>query len=174
MKLIFVTGLRELDRKTIVELALQRSGRKKEFTVVDFDKISEVAEEVEQAAESETARQMLTKFYEDMEKTVIADLKEQKGSMLINGYLTFDTRHGYIGAVPEGFFRSFKPDTIVILERQADLNERLEQRALEQQGINRYFGSIYASLTGSTLKIIRFRERKMMEAVEELGDVLRH
>lgn len=174
MKLIFVSGLKDVDKKTIVELALQRSGRKREFTVIDFDMIEDVSEEIEVISDIGTARKLLSKFYENLEKDVISALKEQNGSLIVSGHLTFRTRHGYIRAVPDDFFRSFKPDSIVILEEQPNFNEKTDPAKVEQQHINRYFGTIYSSTSGSTFKIIRFNEKRMMEAVGELSDIIRY
>ncbi len=173
MKLIFVTGLAEIDRKTIVNLALQRAVRKKEFKVVDFDSIGNIAEDMKNATGLETARNMLSKFYKDVENVMISDLKEERGNIIVNGYLTLGTAYGYMRTMPDEFFRSFKPDSIVILEKE-DAGLGTVMKTNEHQHINRYYGAMCSSLCGSTLKIIKFREKKMMEAVEELSDLLKH
>jgi adenylate kinase len=174
MKLLFISGMRDIDRKTIVELALQRSGRKREFTVVDFDKIEDIGEEVETLSDLGSARSLISKFYERVEKSIITLLKEQSGSLIVSGYLTFKTRHGYIRAVPDDFFHAFKPDTVVILEQHPDFGEKIDQDKIEQQQINKYFGTIYSSFSGSTFKIIKFKEKRMLEAVNELSEVIRY
>jgi adenylate kinase len=174
MKLLFVSGMRDVDRKTIVELALQRSGRKREFTIIDFDKIEDVGEDVETLSDLGSARRLISKFYERVEKDIITRLKEQSGSLIVSGYLTFKTRHGYIRAVPDDFFHAFKPDTVVLLERHPDFGEKADHEKLEQQQINRYFGTIYSSFSGSSFKIIRFKEKRMLEAVNELSDIIRY
>ncbi len=169
MKLIFVTGLAGIDRKTIVDLAMQRAGKKREFRVVDFDRIGNVAEDVRNSPDLATARQVLSKFHSDMEKAIISDLKEQKGDVIVIGYLTFETGHGYMKAIPDNLLQSLKPDNIVILET----SEGIDPKKDEHQRINRYYGTMYSSVCDSLLKIIKFREKRMMEAVSELGDLLK-
>ncbi|MEE9323647.1 MAG: hypothetical protein V3U72_03805 [Candidatus Aenigmarchaeota archaeon] len=174
MKLILVTGLAGIDKKTIIDLALQRAGRKKEFKVVDFDTIGNLAEDMKNATDLETARNLLSKFYTDIEKVMISDLKEKRQDIIVNGYLTMGTTYGYMGAIPEEFFRSFKPDNIVILEKGDDAGERIDPKMNEHQHINRYYGAMYSSLCSSVLKIVRFREKRMMEAVKEISDLIKH
>lgn len=170
MKLIFVTGLTGIDRKTIVDLAMQRAGKKREFKVVDFDRIGNVTEDVRNSPDLETARQVLSKFHSDMEKAVISNLKEQKGDVIVIGYLTFETEHGYLKAIPDNLLQSLKPDNIVILEISG---EKIDPKKDEHQRINRYYGTMYSSVCDSLLKIIKFRKKRMMEAVGELGDLLK-
>jgi adenylate kinase len=173
MKIVFVSGLKEIDRKTIIELALQRAGRKRDFKIVNFDAIGDIKEEIEVISDMNNARRLLDKFYENIEKSMIEAMKEQPNGLVINGYLTFKTRHGYVRVLPEEFFRSFKPDCIVLLEMQQDGWGKIDPEKIEHQHINRYFAMVYASLIGSTFKIIRFREKKMLDAVESLSDILK-
>jgi adenylate kinase len=77
-------------------------------------------------------------------------------------------------AIPDEFFRSFKPDLIVIIEKADDTIEKTDSRAVEHQRMNRYYGAICSSVAGSALKIIKFREKKMVEAVGELSEILKH
>lgn len=164
MKFIFVTGSSGIDKRTIVDLALQRAGRKGKFRVVDLDSKGMLSEDVQNAPDIETARQVLSKFYKDMENAVISDLKDQKGNVIVIGYLTLATNYGYMSVMPDEFFRSFRPDNIVILE-----NAKTD----EHENINRYYGTMYSSLSGSVLKIIRFTENRMMNAVVELSGLLK-
>lgn len=173
MKLIFVTGLGGIDKKTIIDLALQRAGRKQQYKVVDFDRIGNVSEDIKNSPDLETARQVLLKFYRDVEKVIISDLKEESGDVILIGYLTLETAYGYLKAVPDEFFRSFKPDNIVILERD-DAGGGKDPKTDEHQNVNRYYGTMYSSVCDSVFKIIKFREKKMMEAVEEFSNLIKH
>jgi adenylate kinase len=172
MKLIFISGLAGIDKETLVDLALQRSGRKNDFAVIDFDKIGSLADEIGDIPDMEAVRRVASRFYEKLEKTLITSLKGQRGDIIVNGYLTFATKHGYVRAIPDEFFRSFKPDTLVILEKADDLIAK-DDAAIEHQKINRYYASIYASAAGSALKIIKFRDRKMIDSVKELSELLK-
>jgi adenylate kinase len=170
MKMIFVSGLIEIDRKTIVNLALQRSGYKSQFRYVDFDEVGDVNEDMQNTKDMLTARKIMSDFYEGMEKKMVTNLKEQMGNIIVNGYLTVSTQtFGYFLAVPDAFFQTFKPDVIVVLEKESE-----DERTNEQQEVNRYYATTYSSVCGSNLKIIRFSEDRMMEAVKELGDLIKH
>jgi len=174
MKLIFVAGLPDIDKATIIDLALQRAGRKQEFLLVDFDAIEDIVQDAAEADDMEASRLMLSKFYDKTEKALIAKLKEQRGSIMVNGYLTFGTKYGYARGATDDFFRTFNPDIIVILERYAETGEKTDASTVDHQRINRYYGTIFSSMCGSSLKIIKFRESRMMEAVAELADILKH
>jgi adenylate kinase len=170
MKMIFVSGLKEIDRKTIVNLALQRSGYKDKFKYVDFDDQGNLEEDMENTKDMLTAKKIMSDFYDSVERRVIRDLKEQIGNIIVNGYLSIHSpMFGYFLAVPETFFQTFKPDVIVILEMDSK-----DERIKEQQGINRYYAATYSSLCGSNLKIIRFSEDRMLDAVKELSDLIKH
>jgi len=170
MKMIFVSGLKEIDRKTIIGLALQRSGYKDKFKYVDFDDLGDINEDMENTKDMLTARRVISEFYDLIEKKLITDLKEQIGNIIVNGYLTVHTSlFGYFLATPETFFQTFKPDVIVIIEKITK-----DEKTNEHQEINRYYGITYSSMCGSNLKIIRFREDSMMDAVKELSELIKH
>jgi len=170
MKMIFVSGLKEIDRKTIVSLALQRSGYKDDFKYMDFDEVGDINEDMESAKDMLTARKIMSDFYDILEKRLVTDLKEQIGNIIVNGYLSIHTpTFGYFLAAPETFFRTFKPDVIVIIEKKSR-----DEKTNEQQGINMYYATTYSSICGSNLKIIRFAEDRMMDAVKELSDLIKH
>jgi len=170
MKMIFVSGVREIDTKTIINLALQRSGYKDRFKYVDFNDFGDVNEDMKSAGDMLTARKMMSEFYEAMEKSVIGELKEQLGNIIVNGYLTVSTSSfGYFLATPETFFKTFKPDVIVVVEMITK-----DEKINEQQAINRHYAATYSSMCGSNLKIVKFREDEMMQAVSELSYLIKH
>ncbi|NIO19272.1 MAG: hypothetical protein GTN76_00620 [Candidatus Aenigmarchaeota archaeon] len=170
MKMIFVSGLKEVDRKTIINLALQRSGYRDKFRYVDFDELGDINEEMASAKDMLTARKIMSDFYDGAEKRVIKDLKEQIGNIIVNGYLSVhSSTFGYFLATSEAFFKTFNPDVIVLLEMESK-----DEKTNEQQGINRYYATTYSSMCGSNLKIIRFKEDKMLDAVKELSDLIKH
>ncbi|MCX6817277.1 MAG: AAA family ATPase [Candidatus Aenigmarchaeota archaeon] len=171
MKLIFISGVYGIDKATLVDLALQHAGRKNDFTVVDFDKIENLAEEIGEIPDIDAIRKVAAKFYDKLQKIMITKLKDQKGNIIVSGYLTFLTRYGYVRAIPDEFFRSFRPDSIVVFEKAGDTPG--DDKTNEHQRINRYYASIYSSASGSALKIIKFHEKKMMDSMKELGEMLK-
>lgn len=173
MKVIFVGGLKDIDRKTIIDLALQRAGRKREYKVVDFNLFEEISEEIEATSDLEMVKVILSKFQENVEKSLISEIKQNTGGLIISGFLTFKTRHGYLRSLTEEFFRSFKPDAIILLELHPDSFGKMDIDKIEHQHINRHFGLTYASIIGSVFKVIRFREKKMLDAVEALSNIIK-
>ncbi len=171
MKLIFVCGLPDIDKASLVDLALQRSGVKGSFALVDFDRIQDIHSDMESAQDLDLAKKTLSGFYARIERAMIAKLKERKGDIVVSGCLAVATRHGYLRMVPDDFFRSFKPDSIVILEKDEPAGK--DAATSEHQRINRYYGAFCSSVAGSALKIIKFNEKKMVDAVGELGEVFR-
>ena len=169
MKLILISGLADIDKPALIDLALQRAGRKNEFRVVDFDRIYGNPSEIAEAEDIGAARQSLSRLYEKAEKAMITRLKEQKGDLVASGCLTFDTAFGYMRAMPDEFFKSFNPDLIFIIEK----DEGKDPKTMEHQRMNRYYGAICSSIAGSALKIIKFRENKTVEAVGELSEILK-
>ncbi len=167
MKLIFVTGLEDVDKQTIVDLALQRAGKKRDFEIIDFDKLGDTGE-LKEITDLEAIRHALSKFYGEVEKVMITRMKETT-NLVVSGCLTFETVHGYLRALPDEFFTSFKPDNMVILEK-----ETRDEKANEHQRINRYYGVVFSSLCGAALRIIRFREDRTLKAVEELSKVMKY
>ena len=170
MKMIFVSGLKDVDRKTIINLALQRSGYKGQFKYMDFDEVGDITGDMESAKDMLTARKIMSGFYDNLEKKLVTGLKEQIGNIIVNGYLSIHTpTFGYFLAITETFFKTFKPDVIVILEMESK-----KEKTSEQQEINRYYGVTYSSICGSNLKVIKFSENRMMDAVRELSDLIKH
>jgi len=180
MKLIFVTGLPGIDRKSIINLALQRAGRKSEFSLVDFDTIEDITEDIGEIPDMATAKELIARFSEKMQKTLIGEIKKQKGSIAVNGHLTFATKYGYEHALSDEFFRSFRPDVIVLIEKQklkkkpnGDVVDVLDPQSAEHQTINRHFAAVYSSISGSAIKIIKLSEEKTMDAVSALTEIIK-
>jgi adenylate kinase len=170
MKMIFIAGSKGVDTKTIINLALQRSGRKEEFVCMDFDDLGDIGRDIRNANSILMTKDIISSFYTELEKRMIESMKEVRKDMIINGYLTLDTPNlGYVNILPDSFFRVFKPDMLVILEKEDSGDEHTE----EYQNINRYYGVSYALMCSAGLKIIKVKEDEMMKAVEELSSLIK-
>ncbi|MCK5023136.1 MAG: hypothetical protein KAS04_03110 [Candidatus Aenigmarchaeota archaeon] len=169
MKLIFVTGLAGMDRKTIIDLAIQRSGRNQKFVISDFAELGDISSELKEITSSEDTRGLLSKFYSEVEKIVVSGIREHRENLIVSGFLTLDTPHGYMVSIPGDFFETFKPDNIVILEKKTD-----DKKTIEQQNINRHYAARYSAECNSFLNIIKFDENRLMGAVEKLSEVIKH
>ncbi|MCD6591220.1 MAG: hypothetical protein J7K72_04590 [Candidatus Aenigmarchaeota archaeon] len=175
MKLVFVTGLESIDKKSIINLALQRSGLLRKSRVVDFDSLSDMREEIKTAEEFESLQILIKDYYKKSQKILIDVLKEQKDLVIVDGCLTFRTmNHGYIQAMPKDFFETFKPSVMVILEKMPGVGQRLVPEVVEQQQVNRFYAFACSLTSGALLKIIKFREKRILDAVESLIGVLKY
>lgn len=171
MKLIFVGGLSEIDMKTIIDLAIQRTTRRRRFKAIDIDSVSNISEEIRDTASPDEARSLMEQFHSEVESTVVAGMKEQRDGMIVSSPLTLDTEYGYMRSLPQDFFETFKPDNFIVIEKEMG---NLEPKTAEQQMVNRYYAARYAFECGSFLKIIRFREDRTLGAVEQLSEILKN
>ena len=167
MKMIFVSGLKDVDKDTIVDLAIKNSGKLGKTSHVDM--AGSLDEDLLKAGSSVIARQIARSFYEDMEKKMIQKLKGREEDVMVSGYLT--VKHpglGFLACLPDDFFRVFRPDAIVLLEKDG-----LEDDDREHQRLNRNYAANYALMSGASLKIIKMSKDNMMNAVRELGNMIR-
>lgn len=168
MKLIFVAGPEGIDRKSIIDLAIQRS--KKKYVHIDFDDVGEIRDEMKTADSSFMTKQISTVFYEGLEKDLIKAIRSAGKDVIVNGYLTFRVPEtGYAPAVPESFFKIYKPDLIILLEKVPKKNRDLK----EHQELNRYYGAFYSLAAGAILRIIRVDDNNIMDAVNNISKLIR-
>ncbi len=168
MKMIFVSSPDHTDTKTMIDLAIQRSG-KRSFSLINFEEMGDISKDMEKAKNMMMTKQIASVYYEELEKRMIKSMKKPSENMIINGPLALELPVvGYIHTLPDSFFRVYKPDIIVVLERVSPGGE-----VPELQKVSRDFAINYAMLSGSMLKIIKFREDNMMDAVNELSTLIK-
>jgi len=173
MKMIFVCSPEIIDTKTIINLAMQRSG-KKSFSLINFEDMGDIAGEMRSANSMMMTKQITSVYYEELEKRMIDSMKDPSENLIINGFLALEIPVvGYVHTIPDTFFRVYKPDMIIMFEKVFGQGENEDEALIEHQKMNRDFAVNYALLSGSMLKIIKFREKKMMDAVNEFCAVIK-
>ncbi|RLI98567.1 MAG: hypothetical protein DRO99_00430 [Candidatus Aenigmatarchaeota archaeon] len=166
-KIIFITGLEETGRDTIVEMTIGGSKNSlMDFKHVSFEKlgISGLKDEL-----SDTVRKARDGFYKNVEREV-SDALRSGLSVIVEGPITMKTENGYLPLVPKEFFEAFSPDVIMLFETPHERgNSRIDWK---QQHINRAYAAMYASLGGSLLKIIEVSKGEVKDALRECKEVM--
>lgn len=176
MKVVMVTGIEETDKNTIIDLAMSRSRKLlPNFSRVDFETGVKVVEEnIEESLE--VVRDELSEIYAGFEKDVIGKMKSDGGHIILNTQLAAKTMHGYVPLVPAEFFKTFKPDVIILMEADPKDVAKTEEEAREireRQEINRHYATVYSMSFGSVLKIIRLKKGNVTGAVSELLETMK-
>ncbi len=174
MKLILVTGLRETEKDSIVEMALNKSSTtRKRFKYVNFEKSDTVSSGI---TNLNHLKDFHLTLHDEIEQAITGSRREGL-NVIVNGNFTIKTDLGYVPLLIDGFFRGFKPDIIVILENR--LNELVDnpRKALEikeQQEIDRGYASRYAAMLGIPLKIIKVSKQNISHSIKEFSETLKY
>ena len=194
MKLILIAGVEDSGKDTILEMVLQGSKKKlPKFDYVKFDDLvfkkprsvssrfghRALAESIEFSENIDQIIKARQDIYTKLEKKVKVNLKAKK-FVVVNGYFTMKTLRGYVPIISEQFFKTFKPEMIILMEADASARNRsMLKRGLDyieatrlQQEINRNYASLYASSTDAVLRIIKVRHGDIKTAITQLRDTL--
>jgi adenylate kinase len=194
MKLILVTGLEDSGKDTILDMVLQGSKQTlPDFDHIKFDELifkktksvssrfghSALAESMDFSKNIDQIIKTRQDIYSKLEKNIKANI-EAKKSVILNGYFTMKTRRGFVPIISEQFFKTFKPDMIVLMEADASIKnghivkkgpDHIESVKLQQE-INRNYASLYASTTDAVLVIIKVSHGDVKSAIRELRSCL--
>jgi adenylate kinase len=172
MKLVLIAGSRETDKESIIGLALERlRSLGPRFKYLDLDKLG-----IKPGPGLGNLKAFPSRLHEKLEKELVSELKGEKNHMIISGSLTIKTPYGIFPTLTEGFFRVFKPDSLIILESSpGDLVRHPEasHEILRQQDLDRNYGIMYASISGSMVKVMTIEKSNIAIAVKELLQYLR-
>jgi len=171
MKLVLITGSKEACKDGIVELALGRLKSRCKFRSLDFEKLS-----IKQGRTLDDLKAFPAKLQERLEKELVSELKGKKNHMILNGRLTLSTPYGLFPALSNEFFSVFKPDAIVVLEPSpGDLvrNPKISLETLQHQEVERSYAAMYASISGSPLRVIIVEKNNIALAVSQLVKYLK-
>jgi adenylate kinase len=102
----------------------------------------------------------------------------------VDTHCTIKTAKGYLPGLPQAILEKIKPQIIILVEaspeeimqrrardtrdRDVDTKEQIE----EHQLMNRIAAMGYATLIGSTVKIIQNHENKLEDAAQDIIDIL--
>lgn len=175
MKFIFVAGNPESGKDEILDMVLR--GYKKvlpEFRYIKFDELMPKPPKMER--DIDNIRKFCRNFYDKLEKKLTRELKK-KGNLIVNGYFTIKTEHGYIPILSDGFFEAFKPDVLVLVEvlpsRPETYMMETEHMDWLRQEINRDYASLYSAKSGAIIKVVRVKLGNIGGAIRETADIIR-
>ncbi len=191
MKLIFVAGLEESGKDTLLNLVLNSKNKISDFDRIAFDdiifsKTKRISPRLGHRALTESLdfcgdMGEMAKLRDEIHKKLEKKIKScKKPLVVINGYFTIKTYHGYVPVMTDQFFKKLRPDMIILME--ADVPEKsrhllkkgpdyLDSLKLQQE-IDRNCASLYASVTNAVLKIIKVRHGDVKTAIRKLTDTL--
>ncbi|GEM_PF-1189628 len=181
MKFVLITGLKETGKDTIIKLVLD--GSKKilpKFKYINFKSIVREKWFEENIDKMEKAKE---RFYKDLEKAVGDAFKEGK-HVIVNGYFTVKTGHGYLPVISEDFFDTFNPDILILIEAEkpkmkGDMIYGAKLKSLNdadwfQQEINRVYASFYSAVSGALLKIVTVKPGNVKSVIKEINELMRY
>ncbi|VVB60108.1 Adenylate kinase [uncultured archaeon] len=200
-KIVILTGIPGSGKTSIMDEALKvlkRGGKKAEC--VNFgDVMLEVAgvknrdemRKLPQEKQVENQRKAASKiasmaqaeavFKDKRTKTVVA---EKPDVLFVDTHCTVRTPSGYLPGLPEWVLHSLRPNVIVLIEadpsqisrrRQADETRKRDEESEDEialhQEVNRAAAISYCMVTGASMKIIKNRDKHLLDAVKQLTEM---
>jgi len=177
-----VAGIPGAGKTTVMNEVLKR----KNINVVNYgDEIFKIAKERKLVQHRDELRKLPYELQREMQIQAAKNISKL-GNVIVDTHCTIKTPFGYLPGLPYDVLQILKPSRIILIE--ADAKEIMERRRKdvdirkrdeesiksmeEHQLMNRIAGMSYATLTGATLKIIKNRQGKLEEAVEEMMKAL--
>lgn len=179
---VVVTGVPGVGKTTVLNGVLEKL--KGEFKVVNYgDEMAEVAKK-----NRDELRRQPPEVQKKIQKAAARRItgKAKKMSIIVDTHCSIRTPNGYLPGLPLWVLEELRPSMIILLE--ADSSEILGRRVTdetrerdadyaaeieEHQQMNRSIAMAYAALTGATVKIIKNRNNKLEEAIQEMVNALR-
>jgi len=177
-----VAGIPGAGKTTVMNEVLKR----KNINVVNYgDEIFKIAKERKLVQHRDELRKLPYELQREMQIQAAKNISKL-GNVIVDTHCTIKTPFGYLPGLPYDVLQILKPSRIILIE--ADAKEIMERRRKdvdirkrdeesiesmeEHQLMNKIAGMSYATLTGATLKIIKNRQGKLEEAVEEMMKAL--
>jgi len=182
MSVIVVTGIPGVGKTTVMKKAAE--GMDIEFVTmgtVMFD----LAKEDGMVEDRDDMRKLSLQQQKDLQIKA-AEKVGSMGNVILDTHCTIKTPKGYMPGLPEWVIKKINPASIVLVEaspkeiydrrandptRNRDLDS--EEEINEHQMMNRAAAMSYASLTGSTVKIVFNHDNQLDAAVEQAAPVLK-
>jgi len=182
MSVIVVTGIPGVGKTTVMKKAAE--GMDIEFVTmgtVMFD----LAKEDGMVEDRDDMRKLSLQQQKDLQIKA-AEKVGSMGNVILDTHCTIKTPKGYMPGLPEWVIKKINPASIVLVEaspkeiydRRANDPTRnrdsdTEEQINEHQMMNRAAAMSYASLTGSTVKIVFNHDNQLDAAVEQAAPVLK-
>ena len=175
MKLIFIAGIREIDKSSIIKVAIKRFGKEKSnVTLVSFSDLESLEIDFDRLSYDEI-RNLTDNLYNELERKISPVLKDPNSFVVIDGFFTERSKkYGHIPLITEKFFKVFNPNIIIAVEAVPEtlaVNEDTAKLIREEQTINKIYAVRSASLVGSPIKIIRLTS-DVSKAIKEIDALI--
>ena len=109
-----------------------------------------------------------------------------RGDVCVDTHCTIKTTRGYLPGLPQAILKKINPEIIILIEatpteimqrRSRDTRARdvdTKGQIQEHQLMNRIAAMGYATMIGSTVKIVHNHENKLEDAAQEIVDMLEY
>lgn len=181
MGVIVVTGIPGVGKTTV----MQKAAEGMDITFVTFGTVMiDIAKELKLVKDRDEMRKLTLDQQKQLQIKTAEKVAKMK-NVILDTHCTVKTPKGYMPGLPEWVLRKLNPTAIVIVE--ADPKEIYNRRAkdttrnrdpdsvekiAEHQMMNRAAAMSYATLTGSTVKIVFNHDNALDAAVKEAEPVL--
>lgn len=181
-KIVILTGIPGSGKTSIMTEALAMLSREKKPTIsVNFGDVMLETAGVKHRDEMRKLPQ--EKQVENQKKAAEKIAKmAKKENVIVDTHCTIKTPSGYLCGLPEWVLHALKPNVIVLVEaepseikerRDSDETRKRDEESADDidahQKINRSAAISYCMLTGATMKIIKNRDNRLLDAVKELA-----
>ena len=182
MGVIVVTGIPGVGKTTVMKNAAEGM----DIKFVTFGTVmSEIAIETGFVQNRDEMRKLTLEQQKDLQ-IKSAEKIASMGNVILDTHCTIKTPKGYLPGLPEWVIKKLKPTAIVVVEadpeeiynrragdktrnRDPDTKEQID----EHQMINRAAAMAYATLSGSTVKIVFNHDNAIDDAVRQASPVLK-
>jgi len=182
MGVIVVTGIPGVGKTTVMKNAAEGM----DIKFVTFGTVmSEIAIETGLVQNRDEMRKLTLEQQKDLQ-IKSAEKIASMGNVILDTHCTIKTPKGYLPGLPEWVIKKLKPTAIVVVEadpeeiynrragdktrnRDPDTKEQID----EHQMINRAAAMAYATLSGSTVKIVFNHDNAIDDAVRQASPVLK-
>jgi len=189
-RLVVVTGIPGVGKSTVIAGALEKlKAEGLVYELVNYgDVMLEMMGEQMGITDRDEMRKVPFEPYREIQRAAaerIAEMAELK-PVLLDTHCSVKKPEGYLPGLPRWALESLKPESIVLIEaepeevvarRTKDVSRRRDEELLaevaEHQQLNRAIAMAYAALVGATVKIVKNRNGKLNEAIEDMVDALR-
>ncbi|MBI4163858.1 MAG: hypothetical protein HY512_03275 [Candidatus Aenigmarchaeota archaeon] len=173
MRKILVVGTKETNRSSIVESAMKGMMNSSSISHINLNNLSAI----KAFTGAESLQDIYISLYDELDKKLKSlEFNSPKNStVVIESFLTLNTKSGFVPLITDRFFKLFKPDAIVLLETpEESLKNHKEAASLsEQQKINRDYSVKQSSSFETLLKIVKVNPIQLAVAIRDVQDSIR-
>ncbi|MBI4020357.1 MAG: AAA family ATPase [Candidatus Aenigmarchaeota archaeon] len=180
MRIVFIGGSKDSSKDAIVNQVVRAKSALPEY---EYMKLSDAVHvDVKHVWKSRQEQMKLRHGIQAAVKKRLEELAEKETrNVIINGYFTIDTKHGFFPLLSEDLLRSLHPDAILVIEEDIGnphmkLPDDMEKfrRMLAQQEVNIHYAGLYSYLTGANINVIRVRKGHVKRALLETITAIRN